>query len=116
MGGKRKDRIRVRLFLRLSSNVNERLRALMRYQGELSRYIDEALTSMDLGTIDLIQASPGRSTPGLTAVISGAANSKLRAAARQRGCSITVLANSAVHNWLGRKKYPMGMCAFQEYD
>ena len=27
--------------------MNERLRALMRYQGELSRYIDEALTRFD---------------------------------------------------------------------
>jgi hypothetical protein len=29
--------------------VNERLRMLMRYQGELSRFIDEALTGTDLG-------------------------------------------------------------------
>lgn len=101
MGGKRKGRRRVRLFLRLGSDVNERLRALMRYQGELSRYIDEALTSIDLATMDLMPISLGRSTPGLTAVISSSANSKLRAAARQRGCSITVLANSAVHYWLG---------------
>ena len=36
-----------RTFFRLGSNVNERLRALMRYQGELSRYIDEALTRFD---------------------------------------------------------------------
>ncbi len=35
----------MRLFLKLSSDVNERLRAFMRYQGELSRHIDEALTS-----------------------------------------------------------------------
>jgi hypothetical protein len=32
---------RVRLFLRLTTDVNDRLRALMRYHGELSRYIDE---------------------------------------------------------------------------
>jgi hypothetical protein len=31
------------LFLRLNADVNERLRAMLRYQGELSRYIDEAL-------------------------------------------------------------------------
>jgi hypothetical protein len=57
----------VRLFLRLNADVNERLRSLMRYQGELSRYIDEALTVTDLGGIDLIVARPGKRTPGLTA-------------------------------------------------
>ena len=93
----------MRLFLRLNADVNERLRSLMRYQGELSRYIDEALTVTDLGGIDLIVARPGKRTPGLTAVISSRANSSLRSAARQRGCSITVLANSALHNWLGER-------------
>ena len=93
----------MRLFLRLNADVNERLRALMRYQGELSRYIDEALTGTDLGGVELIPARLGKSTPGLTAVISARANSSLRSVARQRGCSITVLANSALHCWLGQK-------------
>ena len=34
---------RVRLFLRLTTDVNDRLRALMRYHGELSRYVDAAV-------------------------------------------------------------------------
>ena len=45
----------MRLFLRLNADVNERLRALLRYQGELSRYIDEALTGADLNNIQLIR-------------------------------------------------------------
>jgi len=93
----------VRLFLRLNSDLNERLRALMRYQGELSRYVDEALTRIDLRSIELIQARPGRSTPGLTAVVSARANSLLRSVSQQRGCSITVLANSALQTWLQQK-------------
>ena len=91
---------KVRLFLRLNADVNERLRSRLRYQGELSRYIDEALTATDLGQVDLISARPGKSTPGLTAVISTGADFLLRSAARRRGCSITVLANSALHSWL----------------
>jgi hypothetical protein len=93
----------VRLFLRLNEDVNERLRALMRYQGELSRFIDEALTRTDLSSIELIPARPGKSTPGLTAVISARANTSLRATAQQRGCSITALANSALCAWLAEK-------------
>jgi hypothetical protein len=34
----------------------------MRYQGELSRYIDEALTSSDLGNIQLIPVALGRAS------------------------------------------------------
>jgi hypothetical protein len=94
----------MRLFLRLNTDVNERLRALLRYQGELSKYIDQALTRTDLGTIELIPAQPGQGRPGLTAVISPWANSLLRTGALKRGCSITVLANSALHGWLEGKR------------
>jgi hypothetical protein len=38
----------VRLFLRLTADVNDRLRTLMRYHAELSRYVDDALTWLDL--------------------------------------------------------------------
>jgi hypothetical protein len=49
----------VRLFLRLNADVNERLRSRMRYQGELSRYIEEALTATDLGRgKELVKTSP----------------------------------------------------------
>lgn len=93
----------MRLFLRLTSDVDERLRVLMRYRGDLSRCIDTALTSTDLGTIGLDSVAPGRSAPALTAVISGRANARIRSAAKQRGCTVTVLANSALRNWLGGK-------------
>jgi hypothetical protein len=93
----------VRLFLRLNADVNERLRAMLRYQGELSRYIDDALTTADLHNIQLIPTRPGKATAGLTAVVSMRANSRLRAVAEQRGCSLTALANSALENWLNEK-------------
>jgi len=67
---------RVRLFLRLTTDVNDRLRALMRYHGELSRYIDDARS----------------------------ANTRVRAAAKQRGCTVTALANSALDKWLGGRR------------
>jgi hypothetical protein len=91
---------KVRLFLRLNTDLNERLRAQTRYQGDLSRSIDEALTRADLNQIELVRAKAGKTAPGLTAVISTRANALLRSAAKQRGCSITVLANSALRSWL----------------
>jgi hypothetical protein len=96
-------RRRVRLFLRLITDVSDCVRTLMRYHGELSRYVDEALTSSDLGNIGLIPPALGRTSEAITAVISGPANGRLGAAARQRGCSVALLANSAVHKWLGGK-------------
>ena len=92
---------RVGLFLRLTTDVNDRLRALMRYHGELSRYIDDALTSLDLAAIELMPVTVTRSARGITAIVSASANTRVRAAAKQRGCTVTVLANSALDKWLG---------------
>lgn len=72
----------------------------MRRRGYLSRYIDAALTCTDLGTVELLSVMPGRSAPALTAMISGRANSRVRSAAKQRGCTVTTLANSALRKWL----------------
>lgn len=95
---------RVRLFLRLTADVNDRLRALMRYHGELSRYIDDALTSLDLASVELMPVTVGKRTRGITAIVSGSANTRVRAAAKQRGCTVTALANSALDKWLGGRR------------
>jgi len=92
----------VRLFLRLTTEVNDRLRTMMRYHGELSRYIDEALSVADLDAIELLSGDSGRSR-GIIAVISHSANDRLRRAAKQRGCTVMALANSALREWLGGK-------------
>lgn len=57
----------MRLFLRLTTEVNDRLRTMMRYHSELSRYIDEALTSVDLEAVELLSGDSGRGR-GITAV------------------------------------------------
>ena len=88
----------VRLFLRLTADVNSRLRSLMRYHGELSEYINEAFMSLDLRSSPVAMARHSR---GMTAVISVAANSRLRSAVKRRGCTVTELANSALCKWLG---------------
>ena len=94
----------MRLFLRLTAEVSTRLRTLMRYHGEISEYIDQALMLSDLRKIDLIPAVVGRRTRGIAAVISITANGKLRSAAKRRRCTVTELANSALHKWLEGKE------------
>jgi hypothetical protein len=74
----------------------------MRYHGELSRYIDEALIAADLDGIELVAGGSGRGRC-ITAVISHSANDRLRCAAKQRGFTVTALANSALREWLGGK-------------
>ena len=103
--GRRKgdEERKVRLFLRLNGEANERLRSLTRYHGDLSRYIDEALRSADFRTLAIERVRVARDVPGLTVVVSRDANSALRAAARERGCAITALANCAVESWLEKR-------------
>jgi hypothetical protein len=93
----------VRLFLRLTSDINNRLRVLMRHRGDLSRCVDAALNSTDLRAVELDSVMPGRTAPALTAIISGKANARVRSAAKLRGCTVTMLANSALRRWLGEK-------------
>ena len=94
---------KVRLYLRLTAEVNDRLRESMRHRGDLSRQIDEALCSTDLATVALNKIPPGRSAQALTAIVSSRADRRLRDVARQRGCSVTALADGALSRWLARK-------------
>ena len=93
----------MRLFLRLNAEANDRLCSLTRYHGDLSRYIDEALRSADLRSLTVEEVRAARAVPGLTAVVSRDADTALRAAARERGCSITALANRVVESWLRKR-------------
>ena len=93
----------MRLFLRLSADVNDRLRKMMRYHGELSRFIDQALTSLDLLTIELKRGALCKGSRAITAIVSRSANTRVRAAAQQRRCTVTALANSALDKWLGER-------------
>src|ERR1700690_3510821 len=92
-----------RLYLRLTEEVNDRLRESMRHRGDLSRQIDEALCSTDLAKVELKTIPPGRNAHALTAIVSSSADRQLRDVARQRGCTVTALANGALSRWFARK-------------
>jgi hypothetical protein len=95
---------KVRLYLRLTAEVNDRLRESMRHRGDLSRQIDEALSSTDLATVELNTIPPGRTANALTAIVSCRADRQLRNTARQRSCTVTALANSVLSKWLGETR------------
>ena len=95
---------KVRLYLRLTAEVNDRLRESMRHRGDLSRQIDEALSSTDLATVELNTVPPGRSANALTALLSSRVGRQLRDMARQRRCSVTALANSTLSRWFAENR------------
>ena len=95
---------KARLYLRLTEEVNDRLRESMRHRGDLSRQIDEALCSTDLAKVELNKIPPGRNAHALTAIVSSSADRQLRDVARQRGCTVTALANGALNRWLGKTR------------
>lgn len=89
----------MKVFLRLTADVDARLRSMRRYHGELSRFIDQALISVNLLSVDL---PPLQSvTPGLTAVLSEEADRRLREAKATRRRSMSVIASGALSKWLG---------------
>jgi hypothetical protein len=94
---------KMKLFIRLTSEINDRLRGLLRYRGDLSRFIEEALTTTDLYEVALL--SPGRAcaAKGTTASTAKRVGARLKAAANHRRCSVNSLANSAIAAWLTSK-------------
>ena len=101
--GQECEREKVRLFLRLTTEVSDRLRTMMRHHGEISRYINEALSAADLEAVELRSDAAGRGRR-ITAAISHSANDRLRSAAKRRGCTVAALANSVLKQWLGGKR------------
>ena len=97
----------MKLFLRLTAEVNDGLRSLLRYRGDLSRFVEEALSRADLMRLELV-SPPKRRTRGTTAVVNKEVVARLGAAAKRRGCSTTVLANSAISLWLGWRQANAG--------
>lgn len=88
------------LFLRLTRDVNDRLRSFLRYRGDLSRIVEQAITETNLEGVKLIDTPVGRGTTATTAVLNGSAYERLKLAARSRSCSVIVLVNSAIKAWV----------------
>lgn len=93
---------KVKLFLRLSADVNERLRSALRYRGDLSRLVESALSKSDLSRVELVRADAKWETRGTTASINSRTGLRLAQVAMLRRCSINLLANSAIAQWLAR--------------
>jgi hypothetical protein len=94
---------KMKLFIRLTSEINDGLRGLLRYRGDLSRFIEEALTTTDLYRVALLSPGSLCDAKGTTASTGKQIGAHLKAAATHRRCSVNSLANSAIAAWLSSR-------------
>lgn len=92
----------IKLAIRLIENVNEALRSLIRYRGDLSAMAIEALTGVDLAAVALIsqEESMVRDT---TITIPRALHKKLKKTADERATSMNIIVNTGLAHWLAAK-------------
>jgi hypothetical protein len=92
----------IKLAIRLNEGINESLRSLIRYRGDLSTMALEALNSTDLVQARVVSADEGM-VRDTTITLPRSLHKKLREIARERQTSMNILVNTALAHWLARK-------------
>jgi hypothetical protein len=92
----------IKLAIRLNEGVNEALRALIRYCGDLSTMALEALESVDLKRVALVSAEQ-RLVRDTTITMPRQLHKQLKEIALGRASSMNILVNTALAHWLAGK-------------
>lgn len=92
----------IKLAVRLNEGINEALRALIRYRGDLSTMALEALESVDLTRAALVSAEE-RMVRDTTISMPRTLHKKLKKIAEDRDTSMNILVNTALAHWLAKK-------------
>ena len=92
----------IKLAIRLNEGVNEALRTLIRYRGDLSTMALEALRSIDLTRVALVSAEE-RMVRDTTITMSRQLHKRLKNIADDRDTSMNILVNTALAHWLASK-------------
>ena len=92
----------IKLAIRLNEGVNEALRTLIRYRGDLSTMALEALRSTDLTRVALV-SSEERMVRDTTITMSRQLHKRLKKIADDRDTSMNILVNTALAHWLASK-------------
>ena len=93
-----------KLVIRLLPELNELLRAEMRYRGDLQFMILEAINSVDLENVRLVELI-SEIRMGTTMIgMEPAIHSHLKDLAKARNTSMNVMVNTAIAHWLAGKK------------
>ncbi len=92
----------LKLAIRLNEAINDALRGLIRYRGDLSTMALEALTTVDLQNAGLVSAEE-KMVRDTTITMPRSLHKKLKKISTDRGTSMNILVNTALAHWLGQK-------------
>ena len=92
----------IKLAIRLNEGVNEALRTLIRYRGDLSTMALEALGAVDLTLVALVSAE-ARMVRDTTITMPRLLHKRLKHIADDRDISMNILVNTALAHWLAGK-------------
>ena len=92
----------IKLAIRLNEGINEALRTLIRYRGDLSTMALEALDSVDLARAGLVSAEE-RMVRDTTISMPRLLHKKLKKIADEHDSSMNILVNTALAHWLAKK-------------
>jgi hypothetical protein len=91
-----------KLAIRLTEGVNEALRTLIRYRGDLSAMAIEALESTDLAKVTLVSKVEPM-VRDTTISLPRPLHRKLQKIAKDRGSSMNIVVNTGLAYWLAAK-------------
>jgi head-tail adaptor len=92
----------IKLAVRLTEGINEALRSLIRYRGDLSIMALEALDAIDLTRVALVSVEE-RMVRDTTITMPRVLHKKVKKIADDRESSMNILVNTALAHWLARK-------------
>jgi hypothetical protein len=92
----------IKLAIRLNDGVNEALRTLIRYRGDLSTMALEAIGAIDLNRVRLVSADE-RMVRDTTITMPRQMHKQLKDVADDRDTSMNILVNTALAHWLASK-------------
>jgi cytidylate kinase len=92
----------IKLAIRLNEGVNEALRTLIRYRGDLSTMALGALEAVDLTHVALVSAEE-RMVRDTTITMPRQLHKRLKQIADDRDTSMNILVNTALAHWLVSK-------------
>jgi hypothetical protein len=92
----------IKLAVRLNEGINEALRILIRYRGDLSTIAREALDTVDLTRAVLVRAE-ARMVRDTTITMPRGLHKRLKEIADGRDSSMNILVNTALAHWLAKR-------------
>ena len=93
-----------KLVIRLLPGINEHLRSVTRYRGDLAAMIIEAINSVDLDTVRLVDLSTDTRMSTTTLALPPQLHARIKALAKDRNASMNEIVNTAIAHWLAAKK------------